>query len=91
MPCRPKPSSVARPRLSDIGRLGSDCPYCERALPKRPERKTACPYCGEWIYVRSRPLDRARVLLTGQQASQVEAEWTQFQLWAKRTNPGQER
>ncbi len=53
-------------------------------MPKRPERKTNCPHCGNAIFVRMRPYDRARVLLTEQQASRIEAEWTAFQIWSKR-------
>jgi uncharacterized Zn finger protein (UPF0148 family) len=60
------------------------CPYCEEPLPKRPKRKTICPHCGNAIYVRVRPLDRARVLLTEAQTRQVENEWTTYQTWAKR-------
>ena len=77
-------SGTPPPVLSEIGRLDSTCPSCEQPLPKRPERKTACPHCGEWIFVRSRPLDRQRVLLTGQQTTQIEAEWSHFQTWSKR-------
>jgi hypothetical protein len=36
------------------------------------------------VFVRIRPIDRERVLLTEQQTSAVEAEWTALQLWMKR-------
>jgi hypothetical protein len=73
-----------RPRLSELGRLDSLCPYCECELARRPERKTRCPHCGGNVFVRIRPIDRERVLLTEQQTSAVEAEWTALQLWMKR-------
>jgi DNA-directed RNA polymerase subunit RPC12/RpoP len=75
--------------LSDIGRLDGVCPYCEKLLTKKPERKTACPYCGNLIFVRSRPFDRQRVLLTEPQTNQVEAEWTTLQAWVKRSKRAQ--
>jgi hypothetical protein len=37
----------------------SRCPYCQRKLEKRPQRKSKCPLCGESIYVRGDDLLRA--------------------------------
>jgi DNA-directed RNA polymerase subunit RPC12/RpoP len=85
MPHRLKIPKTPRPKLSEIGCLDNICPHCEQTLEKRPERKAACPLCGNAIYVRSRPFDRQRVLLTEQQASQIEAEWSNFQTWSKRS------
>jgi DNA-directed RNA polymerase subunit RPC12/RpoP len=82
---RPKLPRTPRPELSAIGRLDNVCPYCEEELAKKPERKTACPHCGNYIFVRSRPFDRQRVLLTEAQTNQVEAEWTSLQAWSKRS------
>ena len=84
MPRRLKFPRVPQPTLSEIGRVDNLCPYCEQRLTKRPERKTACPHCGNLIFVRSRPVDRKRVLLTESQTSEVEAEWASFQIWSKR-------
>lgn len=28
------------------------CPYCQQSLEKKPARRTACPKCGNFIYVR---------------------------------------
>lgn len=36
----------------------SRCPYCQRKLDKRPQRKSKCPHCGEVIYVRAGDLLR---------------------------------
>ena len=33
--------------------VGAVCPYCKQILEKRPKRKTKCPHCGEYIFVRS--------------------------------------
>jgi DNA-directed RNA polymerase subunit RPC12/RpoP len=73
-----------RPKLSELGRIDSVCPYCERELSRRPERKSRCPHCGDSVFVRIRPFDRKRVLLTEQQTSAEESEWTALQLWMKR-------
>lgn len=37
----------------------SRCPYCQRKLEKRPQRKSKCPHCAEVIYVRGGDLMRA--------------------------------
>jgi hypothetical protein len=37
----------------------SRCPYCQRKLEKRPQRKSKCPHCDEVIYVRAGDLMRA--------------------------------
>ena len=84
MPRRLKLPRTPRPELSEIGRLDSVCPYCDETLERRPERKTECPHCHKPIFVRSRPFDRQRVLLTEQQTLQIEAEWSRFQIWSKR-------
>ena len=59
-----------------IGNVESRCPHCQTPLEKRPARKKKCPHCGEFIYVRTRPADRNKVLVTEQQAAQVDEQWT---------------
>lgn len=58
-----------------IGRLDGDCPHCGGELPAWPTRSCPCPHCGHEILVRSRPLDRERVLVTEAQAEALEAQW----------------
>jgi hypothetical protein len=41
-----------------------------------PSRKKKCPGCGHYIYVRTRPEDRVRVLVTEEQAAAIEEQWT---------------
>jgi hypothetical protein len=53
----------------------AECPYCQKALDKFPARKTKCPHCGEHMYVRTRPSDRARVVVTKAGADKIEEEW----------------
>lgn len=61
--------------LPAIGSLESKCPSCSHPLDLPPERKTRCPYCGKAIYLRTRPADRKRVLLTEDQAELVKEQW----------------
>lgn len=65
--------------LSEIGRVDDVCPYCGQALAKRPSRKTACSYCKQFIFVRTRPYDRKSVLVTEEQANLLQAEWSGFE------------
>jgi hypothetical protein len=58
-----------------IGRIDALCPYCLVAFAKRPQRKAKCPACGGYVYVRTRPLDEARVLLTEKDAVALEEDW----------------
>lgn len=53
----------------------AECPYCHQALPKIPAKKTKCPHCGQVMYVRTRPKDRARVVVTQDEAEKIEEEW----------------
>jgi uncharacterized Zn finger protein (UPF0148 family) len=64
--------------LTAIGRLDNTCPNCGVVLALRPGRKTKCPHCGNFIFVRTRPFDRQRVLVTEEQARVLEAEWSSF-------------
>jgi DNA-directed RNA polymerase subunit RPC12/RpoP len=59
--------------ISHINQIGSldSCPYCAKALIKIPNRKVECPFCNELIYVKTRPTDQARVLVT-------EEQWVEF-------------
>jgi DNA-directed RNA polymerase subunit RPC12/RpoP len=61
-----------------IGRMDGACPYCGADLPAWPTRSCPCPYCGEEILVRSRPLDRERVLVTQADAEALESQWELF-------------
>lgn len=61
-----------------IGRLEGVCPHCRRELPAWPARSGPCPSCEAEIVVRTRPLDRERVLVTPAEAERLEAEWELF-------------
>jgi len=67
-----KPSDLG---LQEIGFVDAICPYCSSALEKKPGRKKKCPHCGNFIYVRTRPIDRERVLVTEGQLAEIERQW----------------
>lgn len=51
------------------------CPYCGTVLDPPPKRKRKCPSCGQYVFVKTRPSDRQRVLVTEDEAKKIEAEW----------------
>lgn len=60
----------------NIGITKAECPYCFTELDKKPSRKTKCPYCGEFIYKRTRPFDNTDILIREDQIDQIEEEWS---------------
>ena len=58
-----------------IGNIESICPHCNHALEKRPSRKTKCVHCGNYIFVRTRPIDKKKVLVTEEQAGEIDIQW----------------
>jgi DNA-directed RNA polymerase subunit RPC12/RpoP len=61
--------------VRESGSQVSTCPYCGKHLRDIPKRKKKCPHCGEFIYVRTLPKTRERLLVTSTQAEQIDAEW----------------
>jgi hypothetical protein len=51
------------------------CPSCKQALKKIPAAKTKCPYCHQFLYVRTRPEDCARLVVTGADAKRIETDY----------------
>ncbi|HTW93138.1 MAG TPA: hypothetical protein VMH22_15725 [bacterium] len=43
-----------------------------------PTRKKKCPTCGEFMYVRTRPSDRKKVVVTKNQANAIEEQWAHY-------------
>jgi len=54
----------------------AECPNCHNVLSKIPGAKTKCPHCGEFIFVRTRPKDNVRVVVTKAEADKIDEEWT---------------
>jgi hypothetical protein len=62
-------------RLQAIGTVDAVCPYCRATLKKKPESKTKCRTCGNFIYVRTRPLDNQRISVTEDQIELIAEQW----------------
>lgn len=58
--------------MNPIGNTNAICPNCDQHLDKMPGHKKKCPHCGMFIFVRIRPGDRKRVLVTKVQVEQIE-------------------
>ncbi len=76
----PQPAPKTTPgegpsQLTAIGNLDPVCPYCGNQLAKKPGRKAKCPDCGNFIHVRTRPLDNQKVLVTEQQMEAINEQW----------------
>lgn len=58
--------------------VGNDkpiCPYCSFKLEKMLVRKKACPNCKNPIFVRTRPFDRKKVLVTEEQVKEIQEQY----------------
>ncbi len=53
-----------------------ECPYCHAALAKIPGRKTKCPNCGEFMYVRTTPKGNVRTVVTKKEADKIDEDWS---------------
>lgn len=53
----------------------AECPYCHKTLSKIPGAKTKCPHCNEFMFIRTRPKDRSRVVVTKTEANNIDEEW----------------
>jgi len=62
-------------KINKYAPLKAECIYCYKPLKKIPGSKTKCPHCGEFIYVRTRPMIKERVLVKEIQLTQLEQEW----------------
>lgn len=59
-----------------VGNTNAICPYCGQQLDKMPSRKKDCPHCRQPMFVRTRPGDGQRVIVTVGQADQIEEQWS---------------
>jgi DNA-directed RNA polymerase subunit RPC12/RpoP len=62
--------------LKPVGNVEAICPHCNKPLDKKPGRKKKCPHCGEFIFVRTRPSDEQRVLVTEAQVEEIKEQWS---------------
>lgn len=64
-----------KPKYERLGNTEPVCPYCVKPLDKMPGRKTKCPFCANYMYVRTRPADKKRVVVTEQDAAKIDEQW----------------
>ncbi len=63
------------------------CPHCRGLLTQRPKRKKKCPLCGRYIFVRTTPTTRERILVTEEEAERIDEEWLRLSFrkeWLRR-------
>lgn len=65
----------SKPKYELFGNPQPACPYCLKSLDVMPGRKKKCPYCGSYMYVRTRPADRRRVIVTEEDAAKIDQQW----------------
>jgi len=53
-----------------------DCPFCNKPLKKNPSRKTKCPHCLEFIYVRTDPTTKEQIFVNKKRADEIDEEWS---------------
>lgn len=58
-----------------IGVVDPTCPACRAQLDRFPRRKIVCPSCGASIHSRTRPADRAKVLVLASELDALERQW----------------
>jgi DNA-directed RNA polymerase subunit RPC12/RpoP len=58
-----------------IGNTEPICPYCSKPLERMPAKKKKCPGCGNFIFVRTRPSDNEKVLVTEAQTETIKVQW----------------
>lgn len=69
------PLSLISERCLTIGSTELKCPYCGAVIAKMPERLTVCKSCGKSYTSRSRPRDRVRVVVTTEEAAEIEGNY----------------
>lgn len=72
---KPNPAPVPVLHQEQKDERKPECPYCHASLAKIPGRKTKCPTCGEFMYVRTRPKDNVRVVVTKKEADKIDEDW----------------
>ncbi len=69
-------SQKAKQGLPPVGNVDAVCPHCNQPLDKKPGSKKKCPHCGQLMYVRTRPGDDQKVLVTEEQAELIKEQWS---------------
>ena len=51
------------------------CPNCKKVLEVIPSKKKKCNFCGKYIYVRTKPDTRKKVLVSEKGTKKIDLEW----------------
>jgi len=71
-------------RASSDARVAA-CPNCGGILKKVPGAKTKCPNCHEYMFVRTDPRTNSRLVVTFDQAEEIDDEWAKLNgTWPER-------
>lgn len=65
-------------KITSLNIETSLCPYCHTNLSPPPSRKKQCPSCKNYIYVRTVPTTRARVLATSEAIVIIDEAWSSY-------------
>ena len=69
----PKKDKIPKQRKKTL------CPYCNGSLEQEPKKKKKCPHCKNFIYVRTSPSTRKKILVTEEGIKEIENEWKRYQ------------
>lgn len=64
--------------ISQLAISTPNCPYCGLTLKKFPMRKTRCPHCGNFIFVRTNPIDNKTYLVCEENIQELETQWKSY-------------
>lgn len=53
------------------------CPHCHEPLEKIPQRKTRCKNCDQYFFVRTRPSDSRKVIVTADGVTLIDEQWSE--------------
>jgi hypothetical protein len=54
------------------------CPYCKFKFIKLPSKKSKCPNCFEYVYVRTLPDTKEKMIVTEKEASEIDKKWEEI-------------
>jgi uncharacterized Zn finger protein (UPF0148 family) len=82
---KPIPVANSLPSTNPSDARVAACPNCGVSLKKVPGAKTKCPDCSELMYVRTDPQSNNRVVVTFDQAQEIDDEWAKLNgTWPER-------
>jgi phage FluMu protein Com len=55
------------------------CPNCKGVLEKMPIKNRRCPFCDQLIFIKTRRESYTRILMTEEEARQIDEEWRQIE------------